>query len=247
MKNVYGMLPKLAVFAAVVSLGLAPALAGGTVSGKVVLNGSQPKDKVIKMGADPNCEKIHSEPVLNDNYTTNEDGTVHNVFVYLEGDALKGKSFPAPADAVQFDQKGCQYTPKVLGVMVDQDFEIINSDPTLHNVHALPKNSKEFNLGMPTQGMKVKKKFSAAERMVKIKCDVHPWMFAYVGVMEHPFHATTATAGTFEIKDVPPGKYTLYAWHKKYADPPKEMAVEVTEGGTATVDITVAPPVKKKK
>jgi len=146
---------------------LAPAFAGATLSGKVVLDGAAPADKEIKMTADPNCDSLHKgSPAMNDNFTVNADKTVHNVFVWVEGEPLKGKTFPAPTTPVPFDQKGCQYTPKVTGVMVNQPFEIINSDPTLHNVHALPTKSKEFNLGMPTQGMKVKKQFDAAERMV---------------------------------------------------------------------------------
>lgn len=235
---------KLAVGAVVMSVGLSPLFAGATITGKVTLDGTAPKDKTIKMSADPACDKLHAEPAMNDNYTVNGDGTIQNVFVYVEGDPLKGKAFTAPAEAVPFDQKGCQYRPKVLGIMVNQPFEIINSDPTLHNVHALPQasGSKEFNLGMPTQGQKAKKTFVVAEKMVKIKCDVHPWMFAYVGVMEHPYYSATGDGGSYTIKDLPPGKYTLYAWHNKFANPALEMPIEVTEGETKTFDITMKAP-----
>jgi hypothetical protein len=216
-----------------------PAMAGATITGKVKLDAAGPADKEIKMDADPKCAALHPTPAKNDNFTTNADGTVQNVFVYIEGDSLKGKTFPAPATPALLDQKGCQYFPKVQGVMAKAPFDIQNSDETLHNVHALPKNSKEFNIGMPTKGMKVTKTFDAAERMVKIKCDVHPWMFAYVGVMEHPYFASTMATGSFTIKDVPAGKYKLYAWHNKFANTPEVMDIEVKDGETKTQDITL--------
>lgn len=215
------------------------AQAGATITGKVKLDAAGPADKEIKMDADPKCAALHKTPAMNDNFSANADGTLHNVFVYIEGDSLKGKTFPAPATNASLDQKGCQYFPKVQGVMAKAPFDVINSDATLHNVHALPKASKEFNIGMPNQGMKVTKTFDAAERMVKIKCDVHPWMFAYVGVMEHPFFAATGTAGSYTIKDVPPGKYKLYAWHNKFASTPEVQDIEVKEGETKTADFTL--------
>lgn len=241
-----GLLRTLGAASLMLGMSLAPAFAGATLKGKITLDGAAPVDKEIKMSADPNCEAAHKgTPAVNDNYTVNADKTIHNVFVWVEGDAIKGKTFPTPTAAVQFDQSGCQYTPKVTGVMVNQPFEILNSDPTLHNVHALPTKSKEFNIGMPTKGMKVPKTFTAAERMVKIKCDVHPWMFAYVAVMDHPFYSATGKTGTFEIKDLPAGKYTVYAWHKKYADTtPVTMEIEVKDGETKTADLTMKPPAK---
>jgi len=193
-----------------------PALAdAATLKGIVLFEGQAPALEKIKMDADPNCLVMHSEPVSSDSVIVNSNGTLKNVFVYVK-EGLAGKKFDAPKTAVVFDQKGCQYSPKVFGIQVNQPLEIINSDATLHNVHALPSNSPQFNLGMPIKGMKLKKTFAKPETMVKIKCEVHPWMGAYAGVLEHPFFGVTGDDGSFNIKDLPPGDYVIESWHEKY-------------------------------
>lgn len=185
------------------------------ISGKIAFEGQAPAPQKMKMDADPNCSVSHPEGVDDDSVIVNANGTLKNVFVYVK-EGLSGQTFEAPKEPVKFDQQGCQYTPKVFGVMVKQPIEIINSDGTLHNVHALSKNSPEFNLGMPIKGMKLKKSFANPEVMVKIKCEVHPWMAAYAGVLDHPFYSVSGDEGTFEIKDLPPGQYVIEAWHEKY-------------------------------
>lgn len=189
--------------------------AGTPVTGKVTFEGTPPAPQILRMDADPVCSGQNPNGMPSEEVTVNPNGTLKNVFVYVK-QALEGQKFDVPTEPVVFDQRGCHYTPHVFGVRVNQPIQIINSDGTLHNVHALPKNSKEFNLGMPIQGMKLNQKFTAPEQMVKIKCEVHPWMSAYAGVMEHPFFAVTGEDGTFTIKDLPPGEYTLEAWHEKY-------------------------------
>ncbi|MDP3920067.1 MAG: carboxypeptidase regulatory-like domain-containing protein [Candidatus Omnitrophota bacterium] len=196
----------------------------GMVSGTVKFDGAAPEAAVISMDADPTCAGAHSESVLSEEVVVGDAGALQNVFVYVK-EGLEGQTFDTPSTPVTLDQKGCQYKPHVFGVQVGQPVDIINSDPTLHNVHGLPKNSKEFNLGMPIPGMRVKRKFDSAEVMVKFKCDVHPWMNAYVGVVSHPFFSTTGSDGSFEIKDLPAGSYVLEAWHEKY--------------GTQTMNVTV--------
>lgn len=186
-----------------------------TLAGKVSLEGTAPESQALSMDADPTCMMAHTEPVTSHEVVVNANNTLKNVFVYVK-EGLAGQAFQAPIDPVVFDQKGCLYDPHVFGVRVNQPIEIVNSDPTLHNVHALPTNSAEFNLGMPIQGMKLKKTFTAPEIMVKIKCEVHPWMAAYVGVIDHPFFGVTNDQGAFEIKDLPPGEYILEAWHEKF-------------------------------
>jgi len=186
------------------------------------------------MNADPNCAALHNEPVKAETVIVNDNGTLRNVFVYVK-EGVEGKTFEVPQTAVTIDQKGCQYHPHVFGIQIGQAFEIINSDATLHNIHSLAEKSKQFNLGMPIQGMKLNKKFDQPEIMVKLKCDVHPWMSAYVGVLPHPFFSVTGTNGTFEIKDLPSDEYTIEAWHEKYGT----QVQQVTVGeGAASVDFT---------
>ena len=167
----------------------------------------------------------------------NANGTLKNVFVYVK-EGLEGKTFAPKTDKVVMDQKGCRYTPHVLGAQVNQPVEIVNSDSTLHNVHGMPPSSKEFNLGMPIQGMKLTRKFDKPDVMVKFKCDVHPWMNAYAGVLPHPFFAVTGEDGSFEIKNLPAGKYTLEAWHEKYGVQTQEIMVDETGQANAVFKFT---------
>ncbi|MBI4000033.1 MAG: carboxypeptidase regulatory-like domain-containing protein [Candidatus Omnitrophica bacterium] len=140
-----------------------------------------------------------------------------------------------PTIPITLDQKGCQYHPHVLGVQVGQPFEMVNSDPTLHNIHSLAEKSAQFNLGMPIENMRLKKKFENPEIMVKLKCDVHPWMSAYIGVLSHPFFSVSGSDGAFEIKDLPAGEYTIEAWHEKYGTQTQKITVGEE---SATADFT---------
>lgn len=196
----------------------------GSVSGTVKFSGTAPENEILSMAADPTCVAAHKEPVRAETVVVNSNGTLKNVFVYVK-EGLAGKTFPAPAETVTIDQKGCQYHPHVFGIQVGQNLEIINSDSTLHNVHSLAEQSKQFNLGMPIQGMKLKKKFEAPEIMVKLKCDVHPWMSAFIGVLNHPFFGVSNDSGSFEIKDLPAGEYTIEAWHEKYGAQTQKVTV----------------------
>lgn len=202
----------LALFGFAVS---AAASHAATITGKTIFQGQAPAAEMIRMDADPNCALLHPQGTAGDSVIVNSNGTLKNVFVYVK-EGLAEKTFDSPKEPVHFDQKGCQYSPKVFGIQVGQPLEILNSDSTLHNVHALPSNSPQFNLGMPIKGMKLKKTFAKPETMVKIKCEVHPWMGAYAGVLEHPFFGVTGDDGSFNIKDLPPGDYVIESWHEKY-------------------------------
>ena len=215
---------------------VAPAMAGD-VTGKVNFTGTAPEMAVLDMNADPYCAGANAEPVKSEEVVANANGTLKNVFVYVKS-GLEGKTFETPAAPGIIDQKGCHYSPHVQGLMVNQPLQIINSDTTLHNVHGMPKETPEFNLGMPIQGMKLDHKFDKPEVMVKFKCDVHPWMFAYVGVLTHPFYAVSGEDGSFKISNLPAGKYTLEAWHEKYGTLTQEVTVE--EAAPAAVDFTFA-------
>jgi plastocyanin len=208
-----------------------PASTGsGTIQGVVAYTDGDP-DTPIKMDADPVCAGLHDSPVMTEHVVT-ADGKLANVFIYIKS-GLSG-TYKAPAQAVLLDQQGCQYHPHILAAMVGEPFKIRNSDPTLHNIHALPTKNTEFNQGQPFQGMEMEHTFDMPEVMIRIKCDVHPWMNGYMAVMDNPFYAVSAPDGTFSIKNVPAGTYTLEAWHETLGT--QTMEVTVGEGGTAEAD-----------
>jgi plastocyanin len=201
------------------------------ITGTIKLEGEAPKPEGIKMNADPVCMR-EGKGQTTEFIVTGDGGALQNVFVYVK-DGLGNRTFSAPQQSVVLDQKGCHYRPHVFGVMVGQPLEIINSDPTLHNIHAIPKANQEFNTGQPIQGMKFNHTFTAKEVMVPFKCDVHGWMNAYAGVLDHPFFATTDASGKFEIKGLPPGDYTVEAWHEKLGTQGQKITVGAKESKEA--------------
>jgi plastocyanin len=211
---------------------LCPPLFAGSIAATAKFSGTAPAPEELSMSADPTCASVHSGPVHSEAVAVNDNGTLKNVFVYVKSGA---KAAPAPADPVVIDQQGCMYKPHVMGIQTGQALQILNSDGTLHNVHSMAEKSKQFNLGMPIKGMKLKKKFDTAEVMVKLKCDVHPWMSAYIGVVDHPFFAVSGDNGSASINDLPAGDYTIAAWHETYG----EQAQDVTVGdGAVTIEFT---------
>jgi len=208
----------------------------GTISGKINFKGAKPAASMIKMNADPKCAKMHSgKDVASEMVTVNANNTLKDVFVYVKK-GLEGKKFPTPTQKVSIDQQGCTYHPHVFGMMAKQPLEIMNSDNTLHNIHALPKNSSPFNLAQPKQGTRMTKTFDKSEVMVKIKCDVHSWMASYVGVLDHPFYAVSDDKGSFTIKDLPAGSYEIETWHEKFGA--QTMKVTVGASDTKTAEFT---------
>jgi cytochrome c oxidase subunit II len=203
-----------------------------TITGKVSIAGTVPENPKINMDADPVCKSLHAEDVRAEKVVVNANQTLRHVFVYVK-EGFSGTSETPKAPAV-LDQKGCMYQPHVLGLQTGQPLSILNSDATLHNVHAFGQKNPEFNLGMPIQGMKLEKTFFNPEVMLKFKCDVHPWMNAYLGVLPHPFSAVTGEEGNFEISGLPAGEYTVEAWHETYGT--KSQKTKVGEGDTATLD-----------
>jgi plastocyanin len=197
------------------------------ITGTIKLEGDAPKPEAIKMNADPVCMR-EGKGQTTEFVMTGDGGTLQNVFVYVK-DGLGNRTFSAPKEGVVLDQRGCHYRPHVFGIMVGQALEVVNSDPTLHNIHAMPKANQEFNTGQPIQGMKFNHTFSAKEVMVPFKCDVHGWMNAYAGVLDHPFFATTDASGKFEIKGLPPGDYTIEAWHEKLGTQEQKITVGAKE------------------
>ena len=202
-----------------------------TITGTIKFEGDAPKPEPIKMNADPVCAR-EGKGQTTEFILTGEGGSLQNVFVYVK-DGLGNRTFQAAQQPVVLDQKGCHYRPHVFGVQVGQPLQIVNSDPTLHNVHAMPKANQEFNTGQPIQGMKFDHTFTAKEVMVPFKCDVHGWMNAYAGVLDHPFFATTDASGRFELKGLPPGDYTIEAWHEKLGTQEQKITVGAKESKEA--------------
>ena len=186
----------------------------GNIIGRVTFQGTPPANEQISMASDPACARAHSGGVTFDTVLVNNGG-LENVFVYVK-DGLGDYYFDVPSEAVTLDQKGCLYTPHVLGLRVGQPLEISNSDSTMHNVHAVPAVNREFNFSQHIPGMKERRTFTAREVMVRLKCDVHGWMAAYAGVLDHPYFAVTANGGQFHLKGLPSGTYTVEAWHEKF-------------------------------
>jgi hypothetical protein len=188
---------------------------GAEITGKVKLKGAPPPERPIPFTGqhEATCGKAHTgEPAKTRHYVVSPDKGLANVFVYIKEGA---KATPAKGESPLLDQVGCMYEPYVLGAVAGQKIKIRNSDPFMHNVHATPKKNAEFNFAQVVKGQVNEKAFDKPEVLVRMKCDVHEWMFAYVGVVEHPYFAVTDKDGSFTIKDVPAGDYTVEAFHLK--------------------------------
>ncbi len=209
----------------------------GTVTGPVPAD----EPKALRMAADTYCKNAHDAPVYSQAAAIGADGAVQWAFVYVKV-GLDHIAFPTPEAPVVLDQKGCMYEPHVFGVQTGQTIEIHNSDKTLHNVHALPKRpNKAFNIAHPAVASIVhRRSFKWPEVAVRIKCDVHPWMNAYAGVVPHPFFAVTDANGRFAIADLPPGEYTVAAWHERLGE--VEGPITIPGDGAPTLDLAFTEP-----
>ncbi|HYH09273.1 MAG TPA: carboxypeptidase regulatory-like domain-containing protein [Thermoanaerobaculia bacterium] len=197
-----------------------------TIGGLVKFEGTAPKMPNLQMGADPFCQSQHTTPAPDEEVMVGPGGELANVIVYVKN-APAGGAPPAPA---VLDQRGCKYIPHVSAVQVGQTVQIKNSDATLHNVHAMPTVNAQFNEGQPVQGMVSTKKFDKVEmKPFRIKCDVHGWMKSYMAVLPHSYHNVSQTNGTFSIANLPPGNYTLVAWHEKFGEQEQQVTVGAKE------------------
>jgi hypothetical protein len=213
----------------------ATALGTASVTGKVTLSGKAPAAAVISMDADPVCKSQHATSPKDETVVADAKGDLANVFVYV----TDAGSIAAPATPVTLTQKGCMYTPHVFGIQVNQPLEIVNEDPTLHNVHCMAVTNDPFNLGQPTQGMASEKKFTKPEVLVKFKCDVHSWMHCCAGVVTNPFFSVTGADGSFKISQLPKGTYTVVAVHEKYGAS-QPQTVTLADGSSQAVNFTFA-------
>ncbi|MFA0750983.1 MAG: hypothetical protein SLRJCFUN_001386 [Candidatus Fervidibacter sp.] len=206
-----------------------------TIKGVVKFQGTPLKPRMISMKQDKKCDALHKgKPVASDEFVLNSNGTLKWVLVYVKNPP-KGNYKP-PSKPVVLDQKGCHYTPHVFGIMVGQPLEILNSDGFLHNVHFIGKKNPQFNQAQPTSAVKIRKQFKSPELPPDsyFKCDVHPWMKAWVGIFDHPFFAVSGDDGSFTISGLPAGTYEIEAWHEKLGKQTQKVTVKAGETKTIT-------------
>lgn len=213
----------LAVAALLASLQLVSA---GDIVGKITFKGTPPPEKDIPL--DPQCGKIHASKKTR-LYVVGPAGELADTFVFVK-EGLSGKTFPAPGQPALLDQQGCEYHPYVSGLQAGQKLLVRNSDPVLHNVHPTPAvaGNKESNLAQLPKSKDLEFSFPKEEMFLRFKCDVHPWMFSYVSVLDHPYFATTGKDGTFKIAGLPAGKYTIEAIHRKAGKQTMDVTVEAS-------------------
>ena len=217
------------------------AATAGSITGMIILDGAPPAPKTINMAGVPPCAKQHPS----DNRATSEDvvpgdgGTLQNVVVYLKGD-FGAYSFDVPQTPATLDQGGCQFHPHVVALMVDQPLDVISSDPTGHNVNAMAKINAAWNHTLAPKSQAYRQSFAHAEVAIPVKCNIHPWMKAYIAVLDSPYFAVTGKDGTFALRNVPPGAYTLTAWHEAYGSTEQNITVAPHETKTATLTFKAA-------
>jgi len=214
-----------------VSAGLAePDDAPASLTGVVKFNGTAPKPARIDMSADPTCAKAHPTPAATEDIVVGDDGGLANVVIYVS-DGLTSHTFQPPQQPAVFEQKGCQYKPHVLAMQANQKLDVVNSDETTHNIHPNPNNNREWNMTQP-HGMPLEQTFTREEIAIPVKCNIHPWMRGYIAVFKHPYFVVSDKNGSFSLKDLPPGTYTITAWQEKLGTLNQKITVGAGESKT---------------
>jgi hypothetical protein len=209
--------------------------AGGTITGRIKFTGTPPRNPPIDMSEEAVCKAKYTSTPTEENVVAGPANALANVFVYVKTGVPAGQTFTAPTTPVVLDQSGCRYHPHVFGAMVNQPVEIKNSDPVLHNIKAVAKKNRPFNVSQPNAGMTRNVTFSQPEVMVNLECNVHGWMHAYLGVRPDPFFAVSGQDGSFTIKGLPPGTYTIEAWHEKFGTQTATVTIAGTESKAANI------------
>ena len=204
----------------------------GRVTGTVRFTGTPPADESIDMSEEPACAEVHTTPPTRKQVLVGADGGLANVYVYVKEGLDSSLQFPAGEGEV-LDQEGCEYLPHVVALSAGEQLTVRNSDPVLHNVNATPSVNRGFNRSQPQEGMEFQTSFAQPEVMIPVRCDVHGWMESYIGVTSHPYHAVTGENGSFTLERLPPGTYTLEAWHERYGT--ATQTVEVPQSGEVEV------------
>jgi len=210
-----------------------PATAG-SVHGRIIFKGVKPPRKAISMDADAACQQAnHGKTVYDEPVVTGNDGGLSNAFVYIKT-GLEGKNFEPPKEAVHMEQHGCMFVPRAIGVVTGQNIDVANADPVSHNFHAMPTNSRDWDQQQSPGAADIEHRFPRPEVMIPVKCNVHAWMRAYIGVMPHPYFAVTALDGSYEWTNVPPGDYTVAVWHEKLGEQTAQL--HLAASGKETID-----------
>ncbi|HXY00372.1 MAG TPA: carboxypeptidase regulatory-like domain-containing protein [Candidatus Limnocylindrales bacterium] len=225
MQTKHVVLAGLAMFTASGLAVAGPKPAGGTVSGKVTYEGTPAKMKPIDMSKEPSCAKMYTTPQLAETVVTGSGNSLANVVVYVSAGAPDDA---APATAAVLTQKGCRYIPHVLAFQVNQEIKIQNEDQTAHNIHPLPRLNREWNKTQPPGTPPISEKYDKME-IFGVKCNVHPWMHGTFAVLKNSHYAVTGDSGAFSLPNLPPGKYTITAWHESYGDQSQEVTISGSE------------------
>ena len=210
-------------------------LGTAVVDGRVLFSGTAPPPEEIRTGSDAACRHKQESPPRREDLVTGPEGGLQHAFVHVAS-GLGERVFAPPAEPVTLDQMGCVYRPHVVGVQVGQPLRVVNSAPTLHNVHTMSKENRPFNFGMPVEGQQVTKHFAKPEVMVKAKCDVHPWMSSWIGVSPHPFFQVTGPDGAFALRGLPAGTYEIEVWHESLGT--RRETVTLQDGETRSLTFT---------
>jgi hypothetical protein len=210
----------------------APTSASTGVRGVVKVEGPVPKSAHVSMAADPSCAKLHPGGVVTDDVIADAGGGLENVIVFVS-QGLPGRTFDPPPQAAVIEQKGCMYVPHVVAIQANQKLEVVNSDNTMHNIHPMPANNREWNKAQPP-GSPLEETFAREEVAIPVRCNVHPWMHSYIAVFKHPYFSVTGKGGSFELKNLPPGTYTLEAWHEKLGTSTQTVTIGANE--TKSID-----------
>jgi len=182
----------------------------------------------LQMIGDPVCAKAHPSPVMSSEVETGAGGALENVVVYVSDGLPADQTFTPPAQPANLEQKGCLYNPHVVAVQSGQTLRVVNDDQTTHNIHLMPINNREWNKSQPP-GVIIEETIPRQEIAIPVKCNIHPWMKSYVAVFKHPFFAVTGKDGSFDLKNLPPGTYTIQAWHEKLGTSSQKITVGTNE------------------
>jgi len=242
MKILFSLAFAASVIALVQTSPTAPALVAepqsveeATLTGRVKIKGEIPKRRKISTGADPKCAAMHPGDLFTDDFVIDAAGNVQYALIYVK-EGLGDQKFTAPKAPVVVEQKGCRFEPHVMGIMVGQELVFRNMDELMHIVHVVPRANREFGFSQAKRGEERPKTFTAKE-VIRLFCDVHPWMVAWIHVFDHPLYTVTGADGKFKLK-VPPGKYTIEAWHDGYKAVTQEIEVKAKDSKTLNFELT---------